>query len=139
MRALFVDTGVWLAFLDAADPLHARARTVIEANRSYPFLSTDLVLSETVTMIRRELGPDRAGAFGREFLEGKIASLIRPEPEDWQTGLALICKYTEQKLSLADAVSIAVIQRMRIERAAAFDKHFRIILTGCEVFGRTQP
>lgn len=44
-------------------------------------------------------------------------------------------KYHEQKLSLADAVSIAVIRRMDIEKVASFDRHFRIILTQCEVIG----
>ncbi len=45
MRSLYVDTGVWLALLDAADPLHARAMSIIEGHRTYPFLSSDQVLS----------------------------------------------------------------------------------------------
>ncbi len=66
MRALYVDTGVWLALLDAADPLHAKARGIIEGHKTYPFLSSDHVLSETVTLVRRELGPEVAVGFGRD-------------------------------------------------------------------------
>jgi len=76
MRGLYVDTGVWLAVLDAADPLHPNAKAIVEAHKAYPFFSSDHVLPETVTLIRRELGPEPASGFGREFLEGKIGQLV---------------------------------------------------------------
>lgn len=128
MRALFVDTGVWLALLDTADPLHPQARAALSEHRGLPFIATDLVLAETVTLVRRELGPERARAFGTEFLDGKIGTPVYPEERDWREGLALIGKFVEQRLSLTDAVSIAVIRRMDFERVASFDKHFRLLL-----------
>ena len=135
MRGLYVDTGVWLALLDAADPLHARARKTIEEHRSYSFLSSDRVLSETVTLLRRELGPKVATDFGREFLEGRTGQLIQVQRADWLRGLEIIDRYGEEKVSAADATSIAAIRRLDVEKVASFDKHFKLIVTEREVVG----
>jgi predicted nucleic acid-binding protein len=137
MRALYVDTGVWLALLDAADPLHARARAIIDAHKSYPFLSSDAVLSETVTLLRRELGPGPAAGFGRDFLEGKVGRLLPVEKGDWLEGLNIIERYQDQRVSAADASSMAIVRRLDIEKTASFDKHFKIILTEREVLGQS--
>ena len=133
MRALYVDTGIWLALLDSADPLHNRARSVLEAHRTYPFYSTEQVLSETVTLIRRELGPGPAASFGRDFVAGQIGTLVRCELPDRNEAFGIIQKYGNQKISAADATSVAVIRRLNIEKVASFDKHFKIVLTEREV------
>jgi len=135
MRGLYVDTGVWLALLDAADPLHPKARAVFETHKAYPLFSSDHVLSETVTLLRRELGPEPATGFGREFLEGKIGALVQVEKPDWMEGFKIIERYKDQKVSAADATSVAIIRRLDVEKVASFDKHFRIIITEREVLG----
>ncbi|HVR85374.1 MAG TPA: PIN domain-containing protein, partial [Planctomycetota bacterium] len=111
-QRLYVDTGIWLALLDKADPLHARARSLIDAHRTLAFISTDLVLSETITLLRRELGPEIAASFGRDFMDGKIGQLVRCEPPDWAVGFDIMERFQDQKLSAADATSAAVVRRM---------------------------
>lgn len=133
MRALYVDTGIWPALLDSADPLHDRARSILEANRTYPFYSSEQVLSENVTLVRRELGPEPAASFGRDFVAGRIGTLVRCEMTDWNEAFGIIQKYWNQKISAADATSVAVIRRLDIEKVASFDKHFKIVLTEREV------
>ena len=135
MRGLYVDTGVWLALLDAADPLHPKAKVIVEAHKAYPLFSSDHVLSEIVTLLRRELGPEPATGFGREFLEGKIGALVRVEKPDWLEGFKIIEKFKDQKVSAADATSVAIIRRLNVEKVASFDKHFQIIITEREVVG----
>ncbi len=135
MRGLYVDTGVWLALLDAADPLHARARKVIEEHKTYPLLSSDQVLSETVTLLRRELGSKTAAEFGEDFLAGKIGQLLAVEKADWQEGLRILKRYEEHKISAADATSAALIHRLDVERVASFDKHFKVLIVDRPVVG----
>jgi predicted nucleic acid-binding protein len=86
-------------------------------------------------LLRRELGPEIAAGFGRDFMDGKIGQLVRCEPSDWTLGLEIIEKFRDQKLSAADATSAAVVRRMDIRKVASFDKHFKIILTEREVLG----
>lgn len=121
--------------MDAADPLHARAKKVIEDHRTYPFFASDHVLSETVTLLRRELGQKPATEFGREFLEGKIGHLVQVDKTDWQRGFEIIDQFHEQKVSAADATSVAIIRRLDLEKVASFDKHFRIILVERKIVG----
>ena len=134
-QRLYVDTGIWLALLDKADPLHARARSLIDAHRTFAFVSTDLILSETITLLRRELGAEIAASFGREFMDEKIGQLIHCEPSDWAVGFDIIEKFRDQRLSAADAVSAAVVRRMDIRKVASFDRHFPLMLQDREIIG----
>jgi predicted nucleic acid-binding protein len=68
MRGLFVDTGIWVALLDAADPFHQKAKTLVEEHQGIPFFVTDLVMSESITLLGRQLGADRAAVFGMDLL-----------------------------------------------------------------------
>lgn len=96
-------------------------------------MSSDLVLSETVTLIRRDMGPSAAVNFGRDLLAGKSGVLVRTEEENLRSAFDLIERYREQRLSLADAASFSTIRRLDIRRVASFDQHFRIVLTEREV------
>jgi len=51
---VYVDTGVWKAFIDKSDALHPKAVAILEAHRDWPFVSSEFVLSETVTLLRRQ-------------------------------------------------------------------------------------
>lgn len=133
MRALYVDTGVWVAAIDSGDALHTHARSILDAHEGWPLYSSELVLSETVTLLRRQLGPRVAADFGRAFIEGKIGQLVRCEADDWREGLKLLETFPEQKLSFADATSFAIIRRLDLQKAASPDKHYRIVLAEREV------
>lgn len=135
MASVFVDTGVWLALLDVKDALHERSRALMSGMRGDRPVCTDLVLCETVTLLRREAGPARAAEFARDVLDGKAATLVRCEWEDWREAIRIIERYPEQKVSVADATSMAVVRRLKIETVASFDKHFRIVLTERRVVG----
>ena len=53
---IFVDTTIWVSGLDAADSLHEDGRAVLEAiveGRLSPALTTDFVLDETLTLLKR--------------------------------------------------------------------------------------
>ena len=135
MLDLYVDTSVWVAFVDGTDPLHGRAKSIIKGHRSYTMVSNELILSETVTLLRREVGPDVAAAFGEDFLDAKTGVLLATMEQDWRQALRIIKKYREHKISAADATSAVMIRRLKIEKAASFDKHFRILLPDIEVLG----
>jgi len=69
------------------------------------------VLSETVTLLRRELGPRLATDFGREFIGGKVAQLVRCDSVDGAEALKLIDKFTEQKLIRRTAAGAQALER----------------------------
>ncbi len=61
--------------------------------------------------------------------------MVPVEKGDWLEGLKIIEQYKDQKVSAADATSVALIRRLDIEKAASFDRHFKSILAEREVVG----
>lgn len=132
-RDIFVDTGVWVAGLDAHDGFHARARglrAVLEGSR---LVTSDLVLSEAVTLLRRAGDAAAVVRFGRGLMDETLGSVEFCTRTDIAAGLALIERYDDQKLSLTDATSFVLVRRLGIKRVASFDKHFRIVLADREI------
>jgi predicted nucleic acid-binding protein len=136
VRAVYADTGYWVALVDESDALHPRAVAIDESHRDWPFVSSDFVLSETVTLLRRRAETQKATDFGRRLMDGRIGTLLRTEPQDWAVGLALIEQFPQHRLSFADATSIALVRRLDIPKMAAFDQHFSIVAPEREILGR---
>ena len=69
MNAVFVDTGVWMACADRADPAHAACTAArdatLEAGRT--LITTDFVVDETLTLIRFRLGLAAAQAWWQQI------------------------------------------------------------------------
>jgi hypothetical protein len=135
VRAVYLDTGVWVALISNSDALHSRAVDIAEDHRMWPFVASEFVLSETVTLLRREEGERTAGDFGRRFIDGSAGKLLRTELQDWAVGLSLIENFPEQLLSFADATSVALVRRLDIPKIASFDKHFCIVAPEREILG----
>jgi len=86
-------------------------------------------------LLRRELGPEIAAGFGRDFLDAKIGRLVRCEVQDWAMGFDIIHRFRDQKLSAADATSAAIVRRLDLMKVASFDKHFQLLLPDREIIG----
>jgi len=119
-----VDTGAWFAAFVSNDPDHSAANEWLAGNDE-PLLTTDYVLDEVLTLSRAR-GEWRKGVeIGRAILEGSIASLEWVGPEDVVAAFNTFQQYPASGWSFTDCVSRAVIQRLSISTAFAFDDHFR--------------
>ena len=98
---IFVDTGAWFAAAVPSDPNHPAASRWLAGNNE-PLLTTDYVVAETLTLLRAR------GEITRALLHAwKIFK--RFDDKDW---------------SFTDCTSKAVIERLGVTRAFAFDHHF---------------
>ncbi len=119
----FVDTSFWIALRFARDARHAAARAIWEAGPG-PLLTTPLVLGETWTVLRRRAGHRRAIEF--ESAAGRLATLhVRHVDEDLENeAWRWLRRHDERPYSFVDAASFAMMRRMRIRQALAFDGDF---------------
>jgi predicted nucleic acid-binding protein len=70
------------------------------------------------------MGRNRAWNFLQAIVTGSM-NVIRTEEADEQRARASIEHYQDKEFSYCDAVSFAIMERLDIREAIAFDDHFR--------------
>ncbi len=126
--ALVADSGAVYALYDRRDRHHAAIQKAIAAE-SGAILIPAAVLAEIDYLLRVRLGL----AAEQRFLEGIEKGAFAIEPftvEDASYCRALLAKYAEMDLGLADASVAAAAERRGIQRLLTVDeRHFRAIRT----------
>ena len=123
---VFVDAGAWIALSDRRDTHHAEAvaiqrRLLREHAR---LVTTNLVLGEAHIAIRRLGGFDPALRFLVSLRESARLLRIYADEALETEAEQLLRRYDVHDLSLADAVSFAVMTSRGISDAFGFDRHF---------------
>jgi uncharacterized protein len=126
MNRVFVDTSGFYASLNRRDTYHRdAARLLRRAQRERWFLfATNFVLAESHALVLARMGRDRAWSFLQAIVTGRT-NVIRAEETDERRARAIIEHYQDKAFSYCDAVSFAVMERLEIQEAIAFDEHFR--------------
>ncbi|MBI4605333.1 MAG: type II toxin-antitoxin system VapC family toxin [Planctomycetes bacterium] len=123
---IFADTGALYAVLVKADENHARAHSWIQAHRQEArLLTTDYVLDEVLTLLRARGQLARARVTAGALFAGKVARIHHVSEEDLNTSAEVFDRFGDKEWSFTDCVSYAVIARLGIKKAFAFDEHFR--------------
>jgi predicted nucleic acid-binding protein len=119
----FVDTSAFYALLDADDPHHGKSIGIFtQLGRSGTRLVTsNHVLFETYSLILSRLGRWMA----QSWLEKLNMPVERTTPEDERRAIQIVQQYRDKDFSLVDASSFALMKRLRLRQAVAFDRHFR--------------
>lgn len=129
MKRVFLDTSGWFAALSPREFAHRQAneayRTWISDGTS--LVTTNLVVAEMQALLTRYRGT----AEGLRFLDSLYQdpghevilvdrTLERAAVDHW------LRRFSDQDLSLADAVSFELMKSLNIRSALALDDHFRL-------------
>jgi predicted nucleic acid-binding protein len=127
---LFVDTSAFFALANLADTHHAAAVAVFQSSVGRETLKTsDHVVIETWFLLRARLGRWAAMRFW-DVLGSGVGTLLGVTSQDLRRGRELAQTWPDQAFSIVDCTSFALIERLDIRRAFAFDRHFRIVRLG---------
>jgi predicted nucleic acid-binding protein len=127
---VFVDTGAWYAIADASDRHHADARRFyLEHAPSRRLITTDLVLAETWTLLSAHLGRTAAVTFW-DTLRSTRTPILAIEGVDLEAAWRIVQGFPDQDFSFTDCTSFAVMERLGIDEAFAFDAHFLVYRFG---------
>ncbi len=125
-RELFVDTEAWLAILDPRDKYHQVAVAFYqEALARYTrLLITNLIVAETYVSVLKAAGCQKAVSFLGLVERSSRIQCIWSNQELEAQARDILRRYDDQDFSYTDAVSFALMQRMKLTQAFAFDHHF---------------
>jgi predicted nucleic acid-binding protein len=126
-KTLLVDTSAWYALADRSDQHHDTAVAVYPGllrKRRY-LTTTNLIIAETYTLIRRAIGQAAAISFLSNISASPRVMKLYSDRTLEEAAEGILRKYQDQDFSFTDAVSFAIMQRGRIAEAFAFDRHFK--------------
>jgi predicted nucleic acid-binding protein len=128
-RAVFVDSGAWIALALARDPLHAQARELWELLQGAGAkLHTSVpVIIETFTFLDRNANRDVALAWKESVYAPGVVKILTCELRDLVQAWEYFRRADLHKLSAVDATSFAIMKRARIRIAYTFDHHFAVV------------
>ena len=125
---IFLDSGAFVALWLAQDGKHALAGGAMKElrERRERLFTSNFVLDEALTLAARRAGGRFAAERGRNILDSKALTVLRPEADDERAALDLVEKFADQGVGFTDAVSFVLMRRHRIKRAFTFDGHFAL-------------
>jgi predicted nucleic acid-binding protein len=123
-RAL-LDTSAFVALIVAREQDHAAARRTqarLIAER-WRLVTTNFIVAEAHALMLTREGRAPAARALRAIAHG-TATIVRVNEDDERRAREIIHRYADKHFSLTDALSFAVMERLRIGHAFTFDRHF---------------
>ncbi len=122
MKMVFVDTGAFYAAINRNDENHRAATALFNSatEDGWRLITSNFIVAETHALILARMGRELAVAWLRSI----PANIIRVSKADEEKAKRIIFGYRDKEFSYCDASSFALIERLRIREAMAFDSHF---------------
>jgi len=126
-HGVLLDAGPLVALLSRDDANHDRARRIF-ADCSPPFRCCEAVVAEACFLMRKvhATGPAEVVALARRG----VYNIAISAEEHWANIEALLRKYSDRPISLADACLITCAEAYEESRIATFDGDFGIYKWG---------
>lgn len=118
------DTGPLVALIDAGEPDHERCRAAL-ANISSPLVTTWPVLTEAMYLLADAGGWPAQSALWQMVERGALQVLDLEKPE-FDRCRALMEKYRDAPMDLADASLVAIAEARELKRVFTLDSDFSV-------------
>lgn len=124
---IFIDTSAFLGLYIADDDFHKQALQFLFSlsEKKVSFTTTNFVLDETYTFIRKRAGKKKAVEF-RLFLEESIDTvrIVRITKVDEVAAWKFFQDLPGRGISFTDCTSFAVMKRLGLKEVFTFDRDF---------------
>jgi predicted nucleic acid-binding protein len=118
---ILADSSFFIALADRKDQWHDQAKDLSPSLSGEKFVISELVLSESVTIIGRRSGGKTGERLYHYFLDN-CAIVFSDEPI-LKAGMKIFLRF-DGSLSVSDAVSVAIMEHKKIRRILSFDSDF---------------
>ncbi|MCC5604918.1 hypothetical protein LC586_38760 [Nostoc sp. CHAB 5714] len=123
---MIADTGPLYAAYDPSDSYHSQALAEVErlTQQNLTVLIPYPILLETHSLILKRLGIQMGFRYIQEISVG--TEQLQPTLEDYQVATQIIQRYPDQAITLFDATTAAISQRLRVA-IWTYDFHFDVM------------
>ena len=120
--AMFVDSSAIVALVDRDDASHAAAVAAYHelVAADYKLFTTNYALAEAFDLLQAGLGADVA----RQWLRDSLLAVYHADDQDLAKARRMIARAGNRRLSLTDAIGLAVMERLGVTDAFAVDPDF---------------
>jgi len=121
---IFVDTSFWVALRNRRDHRHEEARALMSRADLPAMLTSNHVIGETWTFLRRRAGHGSAVDFLEQIQRSQRLAVEHVTQQLEDQALSWLRRHDEREYSFVDATSFQVMLTSRIGSALAFDGDF---------------
>ena len=122
---IFIDTGAFLAVLNANDQFHPIARNawdqILSSDSS--LRTSNYVIVETTALLQHRFGVEAVRLFETDILP--IVDITWVDETIQVQGMSALLTANRRNLSLVDCTSFEVIRKIGLDEVFTFDHHFR--------------
>lgn len=128
-KKFIIDTSAWIAYYLSDETEHIKIKNLIKRlikEHVAIFISND-VIDETITRLVQTTNPKVVALFIKTISENinrNILNQLWVDDEIQTEAFELVQKYSEHKLSLTDATTIALAKKFSIESVISLDSDF---------------
>jgi predicted nucleic acid-binding protein len=123
---IFVDTSGWVALFNRKDKYYSEAvklwKTILKKKEEV--YTTNYIIDETITLIRRRAGFQVSIKTGESLLNSKIIKKIIIKEEIEKLAFEIYKKFSDKEFSFTDCTSFETMERNKIDTAFSLDKNF---------------
>jgi uncharacterized protein len=126
MENIFVDTSAWVAVVNSRDQYHLAAREFYQHNfnRYARLITSNLVVAETYILLRLDCGSAIALQWWDMISDSIRIETVYADAAITSEAFNLLRQYSDQSISLTDAISFIIMEERQIKEAFTFDSHF---------------
>jgi predicted nucleic acid-binding protein len=119
----FVDSSAWYAAYVPSDPQHHVVSRFLRSEAK-PFVTSDYVVDETITLLLRRGERRRAVQFGNDVFVAGIVRLELLSLPDLVQAYNVFTRYSDKKWSFTDCTSYVLMHKLHLAEAVSLDHHF---------------
>jgi predicted nucleic acid-binding protein len=119
------DAGPLIAIIDEADAYHQRCVSAMASMPPRPLVTTWPCLAEAMHFLGRRGGFPAQDDLWQYLADGLVVVHL-PADGEWARMRALMDRYRDTPMDLADASLVAAAEHLGVRRIFTVDRHFRV-------------
>lgn len=120
-RKIFIDSSIFIAFIDRGSPKHLKATKAIEdlASIGYRLYTSSDVITDAYDQLTHDVGTTVASEFLQTMLQSGIEILF-PQKTDLVTANRILSVNRNREIALSEAVNATLMQKKGIVEILTF-------------------